>query len=151
MTTYELTYIITPEVTSEEAESKAKEIETLIQSKEGVILRQANPNARALAYPIKKSASGFMGVIEFQIEPENLDTLKTETAKDGKVIRQMLVTKKPIKATKARRTRSKPEETFKLERKQEEPTGQKQKKEATTKDKVELKDIEQTLDELLGE
>lgn len=151
MTTYELTYIITPEVTSQEAESKAKEIETIIQSKEGVILRQANPNARALAYPIKKSASGFMGVIEFQIEPENLDTLKTETAKDGKVIRQMLVTKKPIKAAKARRTRPKPEETFKLERKQEDPTGQKQEKEAATKDKVELKDIEQTLDELLGE
>jgi ribosomal protein S6 len=76
MKTYELTYIVSPEITSEEAEVKAKEIESIISSKEGTILRQSNPNAKALSYPIKKHASGFLGILEFQMEPEQLLELK---------------------------------------------------------------------------
>ena len=33
MKTYELTYIVSPEITSEEADAKAKEIEFVIQNK----------------------------------------------------------------------------------------------------------------------
>jgi ribosomal protein S6 len=72
MKTYELSYIVSPEMTSEEAEAKAKEIESAIQSREGVILKQSNPVAKTLAYPIAKRASGFFGILEFQLEARKI-------------------------------------------------------------------------------
>ncbi len=93
MKTYELTYIISPEITLEEAEAKAKEIESAIQGKEGIILKQYNPVAKTLAFPISKRASGFFGVLEFRPEPEKLLDLKEILAKDGKIVRHIVIIK----------------------------------------------------------
>jgi len=152
MKTYELTYIVSPEITSEEAEVKAKEIESIISSKEGTILRQSNPNAKALSYPIKKHASGFLGILEFQMEPEQLLELKEILSKDGKIVRHMIIIKEAAMMRKERRTRTKPIPAFKIEQKTEVEDVKKEKPvKSTEKEKVELKDIEQKLDELLGE
>jgi ribosomal protein S6 len=152
MKTYELTYIISPEITSEEAEAKAKEIESAISSKEGVILKQSNPIAKSLSYPIKKHASGFFGILEFQLEPEKLIELKEIVEKDGKIVRHMVIIKEPQKPRKERRT--KPVPAFEIDQKTE--VMEKENKPSSAKasegrEKVELKDIEQKLDELLGE
>ena len=107
MKTYELTYIISPEITSEEAEAKAKEIESAIQSKEGIILKQLNPVAKTLSYPIKKRASGFFGVLEFQLEPEKLLELKEIIEKDEKIVRHMVIIKEAAES-KIRKERGDP-------------------------------------------
>lgn len=162
MKTYELTYIISPEIMLEEAEAKAKEIETLIQNKEGLILKQSNPTAKTLSYPIKKRASGFLGSMEFQLEPEKLLELKETIVKDGKIIRHVVIIKEATELKKERRVRgiskTKPISTFdikpkietktKIENPSLRPSGYPA---FETKEKVELKDIEQTLDEILGE
>jgi len=127
-----------------------------------VILKQSNPIAKTLSYPIKKHASGFFGVLEFQLEPEKLPELKEIVEKDGKIVRNMITIKKPAMLRKERRTRSAfqaklpPEEYPAFETKQkEEIESIKNEKPAAAKEagkeKVELKDIEQKLDELLGE
>jgi len=159
MTTYELTYIVSPETTSEEVEAKGKEIESLIQSKEGVILKQSNPVAKTLSYPIKKRASGFLGFVEFQAEPEKLVEIKAIVEKDKKIVRHMFIIKLAAEFKKARRTRTKvagsevksSQPTFEIERKtapvvEEQPASPK----ALTKEKVELKDIEEQLEEILS-
>jgi len=163
MKAYELTYILTPEITSEEAETFAKELESFVTSKEGVIVKQSNPIAKTLSYQIKKHASGFIGSIEFQLEPEALLELKQKMDKDGKVNRHMIVIKYPARKEKIRRSRNKVEggvaekETAKeitiegkravAEEKKEETPKEEPKKESK---KVELKDIEEKLEELLG-
>ena len=164
MKTYELTYIVSPEITSEEAEAKAKEIESAITSREGMVVKQTNPIAKTLAYQVKKHASGFFGAIEFQLEPEKLLELKEILVKDGKISRHMVIIKQPIEMKKERRTRTKPAPAFEIEKKAEEPApaesgapfgseagDEKPVVETKTKEKVELKDIEQKLDEILGE
>ncbi len=162
MKIYELTYIISPEMTSEEAEAKAKELESAITSREGTVLKQTNPIARTLSYQIKKHASGFFGFLEFQLEPEKLLELKEILVKDGKISRHMVIIKQPIEMKKERRTRTKPITGLEIEKKAEEPVyaeGSSETKEekpavetkTKEKEKVELKDIEQKLDELLGE
>lgn len=155
MNTYELTYIISPEITGEEAENKAKEFEGLIQSKEGVILRQDKPIAKTLSYPIKKQGSGFIGVLEFQLEPEKLKEINENMAKNEKIIRHMIVIKNPAKAQKPRRTKKAAsifgiEFPMKKEMEQPIPASEKTEPEKTEK-KIELKDIEQKLEEILGE
>lgn len=162
MKTYELTYIVSPEITSEEAEAKGKEIESAIGVREGTIVRQSNPIARTLAYPIKKRASGFVGFLEFQLEPEKLVELKEILAKDGKIVRHMVIIKEAAEMKKERRTRTKPVPAFEIEKKTEkveekEPSFAKASEDkekpvkAATKEKVELKDIEQSLEELLND
>ena len=160
MKTYELTYIVSPELISEEAEAKSKEIETIIQNKEGSILKQLNPIAKTLSYPIKKQASGYLGVLEFQLEPERLNELEENLKKDEKIVRHMVIIKKPAKQRKERRTRIKtgPSGYPILETKA--PTeelsqsvlhAQEENDPKGTPKKVELKEIEQKLDEILGE
>ncbi len=160
MKTYELTYIVSPELISEEAEAKSKEIETIIQNKEGSVLRQLNPIAKTLSYPIKKQASGYLGVLEFQLEPEKLNELEESLKKDGKIVRHMVIIKKPAKQRKERRTKTKaggPEgypghpvfETKALTEKPSQSVLHTQ--EEKTEKKVELKDIEKKLDEILGQ
>jgi len=159
MKTYELTYIISPDIAPEKVEAQAKEIESIIQSKEGNILKQSNPVAKTLSYPIKKRASGFLGVLEFQLEPEKITELKEIIAKDGKIVRHMIIIKESAELRKKMRIKTKPatalevEPKIKVESKKEEksfsPKGPISYPEV--KEKVELKDIEQELDEILGE
>lgn len=163
MKTYELTYIVSPEVTSEEAEAKAREIESAIQSKEGMILKHLNPVARTLSYPIKKRASGFLGALEFQLEPEKLVEFKGILEKDGKIVRHMVIIKEAAELKKERRVRgalktktaSEDKPGFELDKKTESKTEEEKpafaKGSGEAREKVELKDIEQKLDEILGE
>ena len=169
MKTYELTYIVSPEITSEEAEVKGKELESAIQSREGTIVKQSNPIAKTLSYPIKKRASGFLGFLEFQLEPEKLVEFKAILEKDGKIVRHMLIIKEAAEMKKERRTRSTVKAgvapTFTIERKAEVKIDEPSVAEAVDsvseekpvskvkeiKEKVELKDIEHELDEILGE
>jgi len=161
MKTYELSYIISPEVTSEEAESIAKGIESAIQSREGKLLKQLNPVARTLSYQITKRASGFFGVIEFQLEEEKLLEIKDIVVKEKKIVRHMLIIKEAAEFKKARRTRETAKikvesanTTFATTEPKEEIDIEKEEtvvEHAEPKEKVELKDIEEKLEELLGE
>lgn len=152
MKPYELTYIISSEITAEEAEAEAKNIESLVQDKEGVIIKSEKPFPQTLAYPIKKQRSGFFAVLEFQLEPEHLGELKEKLQKNDKIIRHMLIIKNPAKIQKERRTRKKPliSPIF-VGAIEEEKQGEEKRKEKKTHKKVELKEIEEKLDEILSE
>jgi small subunit ribosomal protein S6 len=155
MKTYELSYIISPEMTSEEATAKAKEFELAVSSREGIILKQANPIARTLSYQIKKHGSGFFGFLEFSLEPEKLAEIEEIVAKDGKIVRHMVIIKKPQRPMKERRTRIKPEAVAEAEPKNEpeivdDKPASAPRSSGEAREKVELKDIEEQLDELLG-
>ena len=148
MKPYELTYIISSEITAEEAEAEAKNFESFIQDKEGVVVKSEKPTPKTLAYPIKRQGSGFFTVLEFQLEPEHIGELKEKLQKDGKIIRHMLIIKNPAKIQKERRTRKKPlisaipVETIKEK-------GEVKEKKVSRK--VELKEIEEKLEEILSE
>jgi len=153
MKTYELTYIISSDITSEQAGAKAKEIESLILQRQGSVLKQLDPTAKALSQPIKGKASGFFGAIEFQIEPEKLLEVKEILEKDGNIARHMVIIKKAAELKKSKRTKAKsamaqaqepsaPAET--PEQTEEKPAKK------PAKEKVELKDIEEKLEELLN-
>ena len=157
MKTYELTYIISPEMTSEEAEAKAKELEQAIQSREGIILKQQNPVAKTLAFQIAKRASGFFGVLEFQMEPEKVLEIKEIVEKEKKIVRHIVLVKEPVRIRRERRK--------KVEARVEQPVAKTTEEQPAVeiektlgrshtgeaKEKVELKDIEDKLDEILGQ
>jgi len=146
MKSYELTYIISSEITAEDAELESKNIETFIQKKEGTILKSEKPSPRTLSYLIKKQSSGFMGILEFQLEPEHINELKEKIQKNNRIIRHMLIIKKPAKIQKERRIRKKPLATVEIS-----PIIKTKEKIEKTNKKVELKEIEEKLEEILSE
>lgn len=143
MKTYELTYIISCQISQTEAGSVAKEVESFIQSKEGVILKSEKTLPKTLAYPIKKQASGYFALLDLQISEDKVKEIKDKLDKDNKILRSFIMIKKPIGPIKERRTR-KPEfataksaqSPFKREEKQEE---------------VNPEELGKKLDEILGE
>lgn len=160
MKTYELSFIVSPEMTSEEAGAIAKEIESAVQNREGSILKQSSPVARTLSYPIAKRASGFFGILEFQLEPEKLVEIEEVVAKNKKIVRHMFLIKEPARIRKERRSKrilatseaeTKEVPSSIIEESKEETEEPIHVKKEVEKEKVELKDIEQQLDEILGE
>ncbi|MDO8486452.1 MAG: 30S ribosomal protein S6 [Candidatus Staskawiczbacteria bacterium] len=145
MKPYQLTYIISPDITSEQAQTESKNIESIVQDKKGVVLKSEKPSAKTLAYPIKKQSSGFFGVLEFQLEPEYISELNENIQKNNRIIRHMIVINNPAKVQKERRIRKKPLMSSPFDKVAEET------KERKTSKKVELKEIEKELDEILSE
>jgi ribosomal protein S6 len=179
MKTYELTYIVSPNMTAEEAQSKAKELESKIQSKDGVILKSQKPVAKTLSYQINKFGSGFFSVLEFQIEPEAMTEIKSLLEKDIQLLRHIILVKNPAKKQKERRQRIKPVaiieavaeavvkevekdaekvvefvkekiESITTEKEEKKPTAKKVKSEKS-KEKAEIEDLDKKLDEILSE
>ncbi len=105
MKSYELTYIISSQIPSEQVNTLSKEVESFIQSKEGVILKSEKTGAQTLTYPIKKQSSGYFVTLTFQILENKIKELKEKLEKDTNILRHFIIVKKPIKELKKRRTR----------------------------------------------
>ena len=147
---YELTYIISSGIKSEEAENLKKEVEVFVQSKGGVIVKSEKTVPQSLAYPIKKNSSGFFVTLEFQGEEKEIKELKEKLEKEKGILRHFIIVKKPIKHMKERRTK-KPQisqkessDVFK-EKPKKESFGPVQDKE------IKAEDIDKKLEEILSE
>ncbi len=147
MKTYELTYIISSQISSEESNNVAKDIESSIQDKGGVIVKSGRPAIQTLAYIIKKQSSGYFVTLEFQFEETKVKELVEKLEKDKSLLRQFLMVKRPAKISKPRRTR-------KPLLADEEPSIKKdsfiKSKEEKPK-KVDAIDLDKKLDEILSE
>ncbi len=127
MNFYEFTYLIDPELSKTEITSLQDKIKSLIQEEGGTVKSTGHPSKRILAYPIKKKREAFLADLSFVLEPEKLKNIKKKLKAEKQILRFLLLKKQPPKEPKvARKPRIK------------------------TKTKVELKEIEKKLEEILG-
>jgi ribosomal protein S6 len=152
MKTYELSYIISPSLKSDEASGLSSEITALIQKEGGLIMKETTPNPRTLSYQIKKQGAGFQVNLEFSLEPEKLRAIEERIKKEEKILRHMLVAKRAPRREKIRKERP----ALKTAETAASPAGTTEtpSEEEKTKEKgkkVELKDIEEKLEEILKE
>lgn len=136
MKLYELTYLVSSEVSEEELKNLREKINSLIQ-KEGGVLDQTSLSIRKrLASPIKKRSDVFLAALNFHLQPEKLEILEKELKPEGQILRYCIFSKTTRGMKKGR-----------LERRRmpRQPLVEK-----TTTPKVELKEIEKKLDEILG-
>jgi len=133
---YELTYLISSEVSEEEAKSFPEKVLLLIQEAEGIIENKSFPLRRKLAYSIKKQEDAYLAVMTFQLDPEKLAGFEKKLKAEGQIIRYLLLVKKPIKVIKAIRRR---------------PISEKPLLTQPQEKKVELKEIEKKLEEILSD
>jgi len=134
MKLYELTYLISPELPEEELKSLQERINSLIQKEKGVLSGVKIPIKKKLAYPIKKQREAFLTDLSFYLEPDKLGSLEKELKSEKKILRYLILARPKSKIVKVRKR----------------PTKVISKIPAKEK-KVELKEIEKKLEEILRE
>lgn len=131
MKLYELTYLISPEVSEENIQSLQKKIESLIKEGEGSIIETNPPVKRTLAYPIQKKTGALVADLTFNLKPEKIKDFEKNLKSESQILRY-LISKEKL-ARKIPKARAKPKKITK------------------PKVKVELKEVEKKLEEILGE
>ena len=96
MQNYELTYLISPELSEKEAIKFGKKIEELVK-KNGQVVKSTLPRKISLAYPVQKKKEAFLVTLELKKEPSEIENLKKEIEKEKNVLRFLLIKKKKIK------------------------------------------------------
>lgn len=129
MKKYEFTYLIDPNLSREDISSLQKTIMSFIKEEEGSIVRINPPLKKNLAYPIKKNKEAFLADLTFDLNPDKLDSLEKKIKLEKRIIRYLLLKKKLLKRKSKVRAMRKPQ----------------------PKVKVELKEIEKKLEEILRE
>ncbi len=131
MKLYELTYLLSPDLSEEELKSLQEKINSFIEKEGGIINELTLPLKKVLAYPIKKKTFTHLGTLSFQFSPEKLENLEKKLKSENQILRYLILAKelpkKVVLPPKLPLIKPKP------------------------KPKVELKEIEKKLEEILGE
>lgn len=137
---YQLTLLADPDLSQEKAEELIRKVSETIKQKEGLVDKEERPIRRQLKYPIKKRLAAFFGSINFSLGPEKISALKEALDGEKGIIRYLIVKLKKEKERKIVLPRVKPKAPPSL--KEQAPRGK--------PEKVELKEIEKKLEEILG-
>ena len=97
---YELTYLISSEISEEEVKSLPEKVLVLVQEADGIIENRILPLKRKLAYPINKQEDAYLTTLTFQLNPEKLAGLEKKLKAEGQILRYLLLAKKPTKEVK---------------------------------------------------
>ncbi|MBU1092103.1 30S ribosomal protein S6 [Patescibacteria group bacterium] len=108
--TYELTLLVSPDLSEFDAQKVVDKVKNMITSRDGQIIKEHNWGKKRLAYPIKKTDSGYYQTIIFTapkeainevtrdmlLVPEILRYLSISLDKEGVVIDQLFTPEKEV-------------------------------------------------------
>lgn len=138
---YELNCLISPNCSEEELGILQEKIKNSIQEEGGVLFETKSPIRKSLGYSIKtkvhpKTGLSYLAALSFNLAPEKLESLETRLKSEAQILRHLILQKKSKMAMKGM-TKT--------------PFVPIKKTERVKKEKVELKEIEEKLEEILGE
>lgn len=93
MNKYELLYIISSSATDEQKEELIAKINSLIESKGGVVENVEKWGIKKFAYPIKFKNEGFYVLVNLTVNPEAIKEMNNLMNITDFVVRQMFVRK----------------------------------------------------------
>jgi ribosomal protein S6 len=105
---YELSYLISPELSEEELNNHMEEINNLI-AKEGELKKTESLGLKNLGRFIKEKKTAYLVSSLFELEPEKLPLLKEEIKKNQAVFQSIIIRKKKEKMRKERAKRPREE------------------------------------------
>lgn len=149
---YEINLLISPNFTEEEISAFIAKMEADLQ-KYGKIVSEAKPERKKLAYSVENQIEAWFYFFQLRPEVQNkkemLDLVEKLLKEEGEIIR-FLIIKKDTKKTEAP---AKPQRTriHKEEKTEESPTTEETVEEKPKKQKVQLEEIDEKLNEMLGE
>lgn len=142
---YELNYLISPNLSQEELKTFQEKIEKSIQEEGGILAEIKNPTKRNFFPSVKTkfqrtTETAYFITLKFNLVPEKLKNIEKKLKSESQVLRYLILNKKIGKeAPPALKTFSKM------------PDVHKPKFEKTKKEKAKLEEIEEKLEEILGD
>lgn len=127
---YKLTYLVSPDLTEDEAKKIQENLNSLIQDKKGILISSASLTKKKLGYAVRKKNNAYLGSLNFGAEKENLLELQQEIKEKKEILRSLLTYQKPTKQEKIKPKRVRKPET-------------------TEAEKIEIEEIDKKLDEIL--
>lgn len=91
MKKYELTYLIQPETSSDEISAFSTKINSFIQEQEGIIEIDSQEQTRTLGYEIKSKKNVFLKTVVFKYNPEKLSTLDKYLKEEKSILRFLII------------------------------------------------------------
>jgi len=132
MKNYELIYLISSDVSREELKNLSEKIKSFIQEEKGAIKKTREPSKTKLGCRIKAKGEAFLSILNFSFHPEKIANLEKKLKGENQILRYMILNKDlSEKILYPKRTRS--------ELKTKEP------------EKVELKEIDKKIEEILNQ
>lgn len=140
---YELTYLVSPELSEEELNSYLEKINALIK-KQGELKKTEQLGLKNLSRLIGDKKTAFLVSSLFQLEPEHLAALKEEINKDTGILQSLITRRREEKVKKKEKRQIKEQPLEEKEEKEE-----KEKKSEEPDKKEDLEKIGEKLDEIL--
>lgn len=142
MKNYELTYLISTDVSEEELKNLSEKVKNFIQEEEGAIKKTTEPSKINFGYPIKEKGRGFLSILNFSLNPEKIANLEKRLKAENQILRHMILNKdlseKPIRQRRINPKTTTRESDNSLDKQSESK-------------KVELKEIDKKIEEILKE
>ena len=118
MKNYELTYLISPTLSDDEAGEFQNKIASFMQENGGVLNNSRTPVKKRLAYSIKGQKVAFLATLLFQLAEEKIESLEKQLKEESDIIKYLILIKKIIKEDKKvpriiKKTESKPKTKLK--------------------------------------
>lgn len=141
MKNYELTYLISSDYSETDVATVIAKITNLVREKEGSVKKTSEPSKIKLAYLIEKKAEAYLISTYFSLAPEKISELETFLKEQNELLRYIIVVKRERKE-KTVKKRVKPQTV--------EPVTPPVKEVTEEEKKVELKAIDDKIDEILS-
>lgn len=91
MNKYEMMFIVKTTLDEDAANKVSKVYEDIIKSMKGKLTDSKNLGNKKLAYPIKKEATGYYYVFNFEATPEIIAEVDRKARIDENVLRHMII------------------------------------------------------------
>ncbi len=145
MNLYELNYLITPKLTTEEVEKFCNEIIEMLKETDAVLSKIENPKKRKLAYKIKNAEEAYLVSADLEIDPEKVKLIEEKLKRKEKILRHIIISKEASEDDEEEKSMSKKREDSEPKR-EEDDEEEKAKKED---EKVKLNEIDKKIDEII--
>jgi small subunit ribosomal protein S6 len=141
---YELTYLINPDLSELELNGFCQKINGFITEEGGIVNKEKSPIRQRLGYSVNKKTEAFLVNLTLSLNPENLEKLEKKIKNEKQIMRYMVSAKQSLEETKREPSRAslRFSKTEAAEKKGEKPKEHQ---------KIELKEIDEKIDEILKE
>lgn len=91
MRSYELIFIVRPEIEGDDLTAVVEAVKSLIERGEGEITKVEPWGLRRLAYPIQDQSEGQYVLMQFNVEPQFISELEHDLGLNEQIMRHLIV------------------------------------------------------------
>ncbi len=161
MNLYELTYLIKPELTSNESKSLNKDFADKLKGMDAKLYKMEQPKKINLAYRLKGFSEAYMVSIDMDVDSEKVKLIEEELKRKKEVLRHIIISKEKIEEEEDPKKANQEEESN-IENKKDNKEGNDKSEEEDNEEekedesdskkedkKVKLNEIDEKIDEIL--